>query len=62
MIVIHDLGMAARYADRIVALKDGRLVTSGPRPIAMTGRMLTSLYDTGLSVEHVAGHDVVVPS
>lgn len=61
VIVLHDLGVAARYADRIVALKDGRLVTSGPRVLAMTGPMLSDLFGTNLAIEKVAGRDVVVP-
>lgn len=61
VIVLHDLGVAARYADRIVALKDGCLVTSGPRVLKMTGAMLTELFGTGLAVVRVAGRDVVVP-
>lgn len=61
VIVLHDLGVAARYADRIVALKDGRLVTSGPRSLKMTATMLSDLFDTGLSIERVAGRDVVIP-
>ncbi|AML51891.1 ATP-binding cassette domain-containing protein [Falsihalocynthiibacter arcticus] len=61
VIVLHDLGIAARYADRIVALKDGQLITSGPRGLTMTGRMLSDLFGTNLSIERVAGRDVVVP-
>ncbi|SMY07284.1 ATP-binding cassette domain-containing protein [Flavimaricola marinus] len=61
IIVLHDLGVAARYADRIVALKDGQLVTSGPRVLTMTGRMLSELFGTNLAIERVAGRDVVVP-
>lgn len=61
VIVLHDLGIAARYADRIVALKDGGLVTVGPRLIALNDGMLSGLFDTGLSVAKVKGHDVVVP-
>ncbi|SDX85884.1 ATP-binding cassette domain-containing protein [Citreimonas salinaria] len=62
VIVLHDLGVAARYADRIVALKDGRLVVSGPRVLTMTGAMLSDLFETGLTIERVAGRDVVVPA
>ncbi|MCR8724677.1 ATP-binding cassette domain-containing protein [Frigidibacter sp. ROC022] len=62
VIVLHDLSVAARYADRIVALKDGRLVTSGPRVLAMTGAMLSDLFGTRLAVERVAGRDVVLPA
>lgn len=61
VIVLHDLGVAARYADRIVALKDGRRVTSGPRVLALTGDMLSDLFGTGLQIERVKGRDLVVP-
>jgi iron complex transport system ATP-binding protein len=61
VIVLHDLDVAARYADRIVALKHGRLVTSGPRVLTMTGPMLSNLFGTNLAIEKVAGHDVVMP-
>ncbi|WP_386679158.1 ATP-binding cassette domain-containing protein [Loktanella sp. R86503] len=62
VIVLHDLAVAARYADRIVALKDGQLVTSGPRVLAMTGPMLSALFGTDLAIQKVAGKDVVVPA
>lgn len=62
VIVLHDLGVAARYADRIVAMKDGEMVVSGPRALTMTGPMLSDLFGTGLTISKVAGHDVVVPS
>ncbi|WP_380053882.1 ATP-binding cassette domain-containing protein [Falsihalocynthiibacter sp. SS001] len=61
VIVLHDLGVAARYADRIVAIKDGRLITSGARELTMTGGMLSDLFGTRLAIEKVAGRDVVVP-
>ncbi|WP_281981823.1 ATP-binding cassette domain-containing protein [Thalassorhabdomicrobium marinisediminis] len=62
VIVLHDLGVAARYADRIVALKDGHLVVSGPRVLTMTSAMLSDLFGTGLAIERAGGHDVVVPA
>jgi iron complex transport system ATP-binding protein len=62
VIVLHDLAVAARYADRIVALKDGQLVTSGPRILQMTGKMLTELFGTGLSMEYINGQAIVVPT
>lgn len=61
VIVLHDLGVAARYADRIVALKAGKLVTVGPRLIALTDQMLTGLFDTGLKVATVDNQATVVP-
>ncbi|RPE71885.1 iron complex transport system ATP-binding protein [Pacificibacter maritimus] len=62
VLVVHDLGVAARYADRIVALKDGQLVTSGPRILQMTGPMLSKLFGTSLSIDYINGKAVVVPS
>ncbi|MCO6384668.1 ATP-binding cassette domain-containing protein [Oceanicola sp. 502str15] len=62
IIVMHDLGATARYADRIIALKDGQIVKSGPRSLAMTKGVLSGLFETGLDVVRVRGADVVVPS
>ncbi len=61
VIVLHDLSVTAHYADRIVALKNGQLVTTGPRVLAMTGPMLSDLFGTGLAIERFGGRDVVVP-
>ena len=62
LIVMHDLAATARYADRIVALKGGRILRSGPRGLAMTGPMLTDLFDTALDVVKLEGADIVVPA
>lgn len=62
IIVVHDLGVAARYADRIIALKDGKLVTTGPKWLSMTGKMLSTLFGTALSVVEVDGKQTVVPA
>lgn len=61
VIVLHDLGMAARYADWIVSLKDGQLVHSAPKSQAMTTENLSDLFDTGLAVQTLNGNPVVVP-
>lgn len=61
VIVLHDLGMAARYADWVVSLKDGALVQSAPKEQAMTTETLSALFDTGLAVATVNSHPVVVP-
>lgn len=60
VIVLHDLGMAARYADWVLSLRDGLLVSSGPRAEVMTSRDLSDLFDTSLAVEECRGHPVVV--
>lgn len=62
IIVMHDLPAAARYADRIIAMKDGQIVTTGPRQLKMTGAVLSDLFETGLEVVQVGGGDTVVPA
>ena len=36
VVVLHDLNLAARYAQRLVAMKDGALVASGPPDEVLT--------------------------
>jgi iron complex transport system ATP-binding protein len=38
VLVLHDLGQACRYADHLIAMKDGRIVTAGaPRDVITEG-------------------------
>lgn len=62
VVVLHDLGMAARYADRVVAMKHGRLTATGPRREVMRDAMLSELFDTGLKLREVEGANVVLPA
>lgn len=51
LIVLHDLALAARYADRIIALKDGRIIVDGPRKETVTSALIKQLYDVEANVE-----------
>lgn len=42
--ILHDLNLAARYADRIVFLKEGRLVASGPMQDMMDEALLQQVF------------------
>ncbi len=48
--VLHDLNAAARYADRIALLKDGRLVAQGTVEQVMTYRRLKEVFEAELYV------------
>lgn len=60
VVVMHDIGMAARYADWVICLKDGRLTDSAPKAEVMTGDGLSRLFDTEILVERRNGHPVVI--
>jgi len=45
VLVTHDLGLLPRAMERILLLKDGRLVYDGPTAGAVTGERLSGLYD-----------------
>ncbi len=44
VIVVHDLGIAARYADEVVALEAGRVLASGPPATVITEPLVERLY------------------
>jgi iron complex transport system ATP-binding protein len=48
--VLHDLNAAARYADRVALLKDGRIVAHGTVEQVMTYRRLKDVFETDLYV------------
>ena len=42
--VVHDLASACRYADHIVAMKEGQIITQGSPKIVMTKELVLELY------------------
>lgn len=61
--VLHDLNQAARYADRIVALRGGRVVLNGPPREVLTAAGVESVFDLPCLViaDPVTGTPLVVP-
>ncbi|PYE13318.1 iron complex transport system ATP-binding protein [Williamsia limnetica] len=45
LIVVHDLSLAAAYADRVLVMKAGRIVASGPTKKVMNAELLSQIYD-----------------
>ena len=52
VVVLHDINVAAQFADRIIAMRDGRVVHAGPVAEVVTSENLTALYDTPARVVH----------
>ncbi len=56
LVVLHDVGLAARYGDRLIWIKQGRIVADGPPMQTLTSQRLAQIYDVrarvdGLTVE-----------
>ncbi len=43
--ILHDIGLARRFADHVIALKDGALFDSGPPETALTADAIAALFD-----------------
>ena len=59
--VLHDLNLAANFADRAVILSAGRIMAEGPVDEAFQPTLLTSIYATPLVVERSRRGVRVVP-
>ena len=60
VIVLHDINFASVYSDRIVALKDGRLVKDGPTNEIITSESLREVYDMHIPVQEQDGCRICV--
>jgi iron complex transport system ATP-binding protein len=63
VVVLHDLNLAARYAQRLVAMKDGVLVAAGTPAEVLTEALLAEVFDLEARVlpDPVTGTPMVVP-
>lgn len=63
VVVLHDLGLAAAYADRAAVVADGRIAADGPPAEVFTPELLTRVYGQPVEVvEHPrTGARLVLP-
>lgn len=52
LVVLHDLNLAAAFADRVVLLHDGRIEAAGPPAAVFETDRLSRVYQTPIVVEH----------
>lgn len=50
VLVMHDINFAARYFDRLIAMKDGHIVANGTVNELMNEASLSSIFDTPIYV------------
>jgi iron complex transport system ATP-binding protein len=61
VVVMHDLGLAAAYADRVVVLRDGAVRADGPPAEVMTAELLSDVYEHPIEVlRHPRTGDLLV--
>ncbi|MDR6866632.1 iron complex transport system ATP-binding protein [Microbacterium resistens] len=61
--VLHDLSLAAAYADDIAMIADGRLVAQGEPAGVLTASRIEAVYGAAVAViaDPVNGHPLVIP-
>lgn len=63
VMVLHDINLAARYADHIIALKDGRVVSCGAPRAVITEETVAEVFGLACRVidDPVTGSPLVIP-
>jgi iron complex transport system ATP-binding protein len=64
VMVLHDLNQAARYADQIVALRQGAIVAAGPPAQVITQAIVGAVFDVEVRIieDPVTGGPMCVPA
>jgi iron complex transport system ATP-binding protein len=61
VVVMHDLGLAAAYADRVVVLDGGRVRAAGTPAEVLTAELLSDVYEHPIEVfEHPRTGELIV--
>lgn len=60
VIVLHDINFASVYSDRIVALKNGRLMKNGPTREIINSDVLREIYDMDIPIQEQDGCRICV--
>jgi iron complex transport system ATP-binding protein len=61
IVVTHDLGLAARFADTVLVLSDGRLVSQGNPAEALSERVMADVFRISAYRAEYQREAVIVP-
>jgi len=60
VIVLHDINFASVYSDRIVALKEGRVIKDGPTDDIINSDSLKEIYDMDIPIKQLSNCRICV--
>lgn len=60
VIVIHDINFASVYSDRIMTLKNGRIVKEGPAEDIIQTPVLKDIYDMDIPIQQIGDQKICV--
>jgi iron complex transport system ATP-binding protein len=63
VVVLHDLNLACRYADRVLAMRDGRIHAEGPPSEIVDAELVAEVFGLACQVieDPVSGAPLVIP-
>jgi iron complex transport system ATP-binding protein len=61
VLVVHDVNIASCYSDRIVGMRDGRVLAAGPTEELMTPELLGEVFGVEVPVHALDGRRIAVP-
>jgi iron complex transport system ATP-binding protein len=59
---LHDINLAARWCDRLIILKDGRIVEDGKPADILSEQMMRATYNVDSSITRIDNAPVVTPT
>lgn len=60
VLVLHDLNCVARYADYVVAMKQGEVFTAGNIEEVFNEKLLSNLYETDIKIVQIVGYPMAL--
>ncbi|WP_434777789.1 iron ABC transporter ATP-binding protein [Neisseria sp. Ec49-e6-T10] len=60
VLVVHDINFASAYSDKIVAMRQGKIIYNGTPDELMKSDILEDIFDTPVKVEEIKGQQIGV--